>query len=172
MFHYRVIPVLIGLSLLLLSRPILAQTSDAWQKRSEAMATWMFLEIYQARLFTQEGFDKSKLFDDTEPLKLELCYKREIGREDFIRGADAVISPNLALDLRQAVDALHQQYVDVSPGDCYSLEHTLQYGTQLKYNGQVSFEIKQPGFKSVYFGIWLGENPLSESLKTELLESL
>jgi len=62
--------------------------------------------------------------------------------------------------------------VDVKPGDCYVLEYQPDTGTQLKLNDQLSFETKLNGFKSVYFGIWLGQNPLSDSLKEKLLMPL
>ena len=167
---------------LIMSRPGLAQTVDShnatkqpsveWQKRSQATATWLWLDIYNATLFTQPGFELTHLLADKTPLKLELCYLKAISKEDLIEGAQAVLDKNLAPQLKQEVALLHQQYVDVKPGDCYALEYTLQDGTQLKLNGQRSFKSDQQGFKAVYFGIWLGQNPLSEDLKQSLLSPL
>ena len=172
------------LSLLIFSRPALAKTTQAditeasiasniaWQARSQAIATWMWLDIYNATLFTQPSFNPSELLDDQQPLKLELCYLKPIGREDLIKGAQAVLASDLSSDLKQAVNDLHQHYVDVKPGDCYVLEYVPERGTQLKLNNQLAFETALKGFKSVYFGIWLGQNPLSEPLKNKLLSPL
>lgn len=148
-----------------------ANSSD-WQARSQATATWMWFDIYNATLFTKPEFNQSRLLADDEPLKLQLCYLKSIGRGDLIKGAEAVLDKNLSTDLKTAVDALHKNYVDVEPGDCYVLEYAPQTGTQLKLNGKLAFESKMPGFKSVYFGIWLGQNALSDTLKNTLLEPL
>jgi len=146
--------------------------SVEWQKRSQSTATWMWLDIYNATLFTQTGFKKSKLLADDEPLKLELCYLKPIGRDDLIKGAEAVLDVNLSNELKQDVASLHKSYVDVKPGDCYVLEYGPEMGTQLKLNNKLAFSTTQKGFKSVYFGIWLGQNPLSDDLKEELLKPL
>ncbi|MBN2866040.1 MAG: chalcone isomerase family protein [Thiotrichales bacterium] len=163
--------------LTIFSRPVFAvsetgQTNPTWHERSKSTATWMWFDIYNATLFTQPGFNQSKLLDDDQPLKLKLCYLKPIGREDLIKGAEAVLDKELAPNLKQAVSNLHQSYVDVKPGDCYVLEYQPSSGTQLKLNDQLAFETKQSGFKSVYFGIWLGQNPLSDSLKEALLTPL
>lgn len=146
-----------------------SQPLHPWQARSKATATWMWLDIYNATLFTQPGFRRSKLLDDDQSLKLTLCYLKPIGREDLIKGAEAVLDKDLASDLKQAVTNLHQNYVDVKPGDCYALEYHPVTGTQLKLNDKLVFKTKMHGFKRVYFGIWLGQNPLSESIKEQLL---
>ena len=140
-----------------------------WQMRSQATATWMWLDIYKATLFTQSGVNASNLLRDDEPLKLQLCYLKPIGRDNLIKGAEAVLDEKLAADLKESVDALHTNYVDVKPGDCYVLEYAPQTGTQLKLNDQLAFSSNQKGFKAVYFGIWLGQNPLSDKLKETLL---
>ena len=149
-----------------------AQVDSDWQARSQATATWMWLDIYDATLFTQPDFNPSKLLADDQALKLKLCYLKPIGREDLIKGAEAVLDKDLNSELKQAVNALHQRYVDVKPGDCYVLEYSPEEGTQLKLNDQLAFETKLNGFKSVYFGIWLGQKPLSDSLKESLVTPL
>lgn len=163
----------------IISRPALAvsdtaavQASSIWQERSQATATWMWFDIYNATLFTQPEFNYNKLLADDQPLKLQLCYLKSIGRSDLIKGAEVVLDKNLSTELKQAVDGLHQSYVNVEPGDCYVLEYAPKTGTQLKFNDQLVFESTVPGFKLVYFGIWLGKNALSDELKNTLLKPL
>lgn len=168
--------IILGL-VALFSRPAFAisetaQADSDWQARSQATATWMWLDIYNATLFTQSGFSPNKLLADDQPLKLKLCYLKPIGRDDLIKGAEAVLDKGLSSELKQAVNGLHESYVDVKPGDCYVLEYSPAQGTQLKLNDQLAYETKLNGFKSVYFGIWLGQNPLSDSLKESLVTPL
>jgi hypothetical protein len=143
-----------------------------WQKRSHATATWLWLDIYEATLFTTSDFNQAKLLDDSEPLKLQLCYLKPIGKEDLAKGSEAVLPQRLSPDLKQAVAGLHENYQDVSPGDCYILEYIPEIGTQLKLNNKLAFATQKKGFKSIYFGIWLGDNPLSVDLKEALLNPL
>jgi hypothetical protein len=177
-------PLLFVFALLLLgvTRPgyaqvasVSAETAESpveWQKRSQATATWMWLDIYEASLFTTSDFNQAKLLDDSEPLKLQLCYLKSIGKDDLAKGAEAVLPKRLSPDLTQAVAGLHENYQDVSPGDCYVLEYRPDSGTQLKLNNKLAFATQKKGFKSVYFGIWLGDNPLSADLKEALLNPL
>lgn len=170
---------------LILTRPAFASTQPnvsmaepLWQARSEATATWMWFDIYKATLLTKNTqmtknrFNVSQLLEDEQPLKLKLCYLKSIEKTDLIKGAEAVLPAELSPDLNQAVNELHQAYENVKAGDCYALEYQPGNGTQLLLNDQLVFKTNLPGFKAVYFGIWLGENPLSDSLKTELLAPL
>lgn len=146
-----------------------------WQKVSKATATWMWFDIYTTTLYQSKNSDPLKvnnLLQDGVPLKLELCYLKPIEKSDLIKGAQAVLYPNLDAQLRLAVEKLHQSYVDVKPEDCYTLQHLAPHTTELSLNGQRTFKTEQKGFKAVYFGIWLGDNPLSKSLKNSLIAPL
>ena len=74
--------------------------------------------------------------------------------------------------LRDAVEQLHLAYRPVEKGDCYVLQYDPEQGTRLVLNQQSLITITEPGFKAVYFGIWLGDDPLSPRLKDNLLENL
>lgn len=175
----------IGVFSVLLSAPVLAKplSSDQvtapnsaakveWQLVSTATATWMWLDIYQASLYTAAKtlpFLPRDFLSDKEPLKLTLCYLKPISSDIFIEGASEVLPKALAPSLQAEVNRLHQAYQPVEPGDCYALEYTIEQGTALKLNDKLIFNSKMPGFKAIYFGIWLGDNPLSEALKMGLL---
>ncbi len=80
--------------------------------------------------------------------------------------------------LKPKIDALQAAMQDVKPGDRYEL--TWQPATnegaspqqatlQLIYNGKSLFMSHDAELAQAYFGIWLGEPPLSPKLKTALL---
>jgi len=131
-----------------------------------------FFDVYNARLFANKPSLPEDFLSDAEPLKLELCYLKAISANMFIEGANKVLPKTLTATLQNEVNRLHQSYQPVEPEDCYVLEYTPQSGTQLKLNNQTVFSSQVEGFKAVYFGVWLGENPLSESLKSSLLVQL
>ena len=147
------------------------QADKNWIELSSATATWMFFDVYNARLFAKSPALSPDFLSDDEHLKLELCYLKAISADIFIEGANKVLPQTLTTVLQSEVNRLHQSYQPVEPEDCYVLEYAPQSGTQLKLNNQTVFSSQVDGFKAVYFGVWLGENPLSESLKSSLLGS-
>ena len=141
--------------------------SAKWQTLSQGTATWLFMDIYQAKLQSQTPL-KPDFLTNQQSLQLELCYFKSISTDIFIQGANEVLPDNLSVDLQAAVNGLHASYQAVKPNDCYRLSYENGI-TQLQLNEQTVFSTKTAGFKAVYFGIWLGKNPLSSSLKQQLL---
>ena len=148
------------------------QPDKNWTQVSSGTATWIFFDVYNARLFAKSQSLSKDFMSDDEPLKLELCYLKAISTDIFIEGANKVLPKTLTTTLQSEVNRLHESYQPVEPDDCYVLEYAPQTGTQLKLNNQTVFSSQVDGFKAVYFGVWLGENPLSESLKSSLLVPL
>lgn len=147
-----------------------AQASVTWKPVGEGIATWMFMDIYQAKLYRPEGVAKQTALTDDAPLKLELCYYKSITPDIFVQGANEALPAQLSPALRAEVERLHASYQAVKPNDCYTLRYENSV-TELLLNQRVLFQSKLPEFKQVYFGVWLGEKPLSDKLKAALLVS-
>ena len=146
----------------------LAQASVIWKPVGEGIATWMFMDIYQAKLYRPEGMSKQSALTDNAPLKLELCYYKSITPDIFVQGANEALPAQLSPALRAEVERLHASYEAVKPNDCYTLRYEKSV-TELLLNNRSVFQSKLPEFKQVYFGVWLGEKPLSDKLKATLL---
>ena len=145
-----------------------AQALVTWKPVGEGVATWMFMDIYQAKLYRPEGVPKQTALTDDAPLKLELCYYKSITPDIFEQGANESLPAQLSPALRAEVERLHASYQAVKPNDCYTLRYENSV-TELLLNQRVLFQSKLPEFKQVYFGVWLGEKPLSDKLKATLL---
>ncbi len=145
-----------------------AQASVSWKLVGDGVATWMFMDIYQAKLYRPEGVSKQTALSDDAPLKLELCYYKSITPDIFVQGANDSLPTSLSPTLRAEVERLHVSYQAVKPNDCYTLRYANSQ-TELLLNEKVVFQSKLPAFKQVYFGVWLGDNPLSDKLKAALL---
>lgn len=141
-------------------------------KVGEGTARWGWIKLYDARLFTLAGLPKSVLLDEHTPLRLELCYHRALSVKDFVDGANHALADDLSAPLRAAVDQLHAAYQPVEAGDCYTLDYRPNSGTHLLLNQHELIHLTTPGFKAIYFGIWIGDSPLSTSLKQALTASL
>jgi hypothetical protein len=135
-------------------------------------ARWGIFKVYDAQFFTEVGINLEQALSEQTPARLVLCYARDLSVENFIEGAQRGLPEDLSADLQHAVNRLHAAYQPVKQGDCYHLDFQPEQGTRLLLNGKPLVQIDTAGFKAVYFGIWLGEQPLSMTLKRSLLAGL
>jgi hypothetical protein len=71
--------------------------------------------------------------------------------------------------LASRLEQLHALYEDVEPGDRYALGYVPGRGTELSRNGAVLGTIEGADFARAYFSIWLGEAPIDDSLREQLM---
>ncbi len=162
--------LLLMLGLISLTHLSLANTNLV--KAGEGVARWGIFKLYKATFYTQTGDSLKQALSDSTPATLSLCYTRSLSVENFVAGANHALPSHLPSQLQQAVNQLHAAYLPVNAGDCYQLDYQPNVGTQLILNGKSLVKIKIPNFKALYFGIWLGENPLSEKLKNNLTKKI
>ncbi|MCA9504034.1 MAG: chalcone isomerase family protein [Myxococcales bacterium] len=107
------------------------------------------------------------------PKALELYYFWDIEGRFFGEAADELLARSLPAErvsaLRERLDRLHALYRDVKAGDRYRLTYEPGRGTTLAYNGQPLGTIPGADFARDYFGIWLGDEPLSDAFRDQLL---
>lgn len=188
-FNHFLLPMLvlgsraktIGNSLIMLltlsvsNTAISSQTSNSPPLKivGQATAYWAkWIPIYDATLSVGDKTNLKNLLSDKTAVELELCYRRELTADNFIDAANEALPKNLSPSILKAVKKLHQSYESVKSSDCYQLSYHPLTGTQLKLNHQLKFVDQTPGFKAAYFGIWLGENPLSDQVKSNLTAAL
>lgn len=107
------------------------------------------------------------------PLRLEIHYRREFSAADIVSGGNALLRRNISDDLYRKLESrlekLNRAYVDVKPGDRYTLTFTPEKGTTLRLNGRPLVTIEGADFAAAYFRIWLGADPISPALRDQLL---
>lgn len=138
----------------------------------EGTARWGFIKLYDAKLKLPINTSADQVLSDHIPAQLELCYARNLSVKNFVDGANHALADTLSDEQQTAVNQLHEAYQAVSKNDCYILDYQPEIGTGLILNGQELVRINTAGFKSTYFGIWLGNQPLSDALKRDLLRAL
>jgi len=152
--------------------PVLAEI-PVLKKSGQATAYWAgLIPVYDAQLWVSDITTYPNLLSDQTPLRLELCYHVALSKENFIKAAKKGLPNPLSPSHIEAVNQLHLAYENVTAGDCYQLSYDAMNGTQLRLNNQLKFQTKTPGFKTLYFGLWLGQHPLSDTVKTTLLKGL
>ena len=132
----------------------------------------LFFSVYAAALYLGEDVSPARVLDDV-PKRLELHYFYHIPARVMVEEGDNVLSENLSRAqmeaIRDRLAQLNAAYMDVKPGDRYSLTYVPGRGTALSLNGKEICRIEGADFAAAYFRIWLGEKPSSRSLKKALL---
>ena len=133
----------------------------------------IFFKGYVAALYLEPGTPANDVLENV-PKRLELQYFWPISGEKFGFAAKSALEKNLDAQsferLRPRVEALHDEYQDVEPGDRYALTYLPGRGTELSKNGVRLALVPGEDFARAYFGIWLGEKPLDRKLRDKLLK--
>jgi len=128
---------------------------------------------YVGGLYLPERTPASATLEDV-PKALELYYFWDIKGRFFGEAADELLSrtrpPERIAALRERLDRLHALYVDVEEGDRYRLTYEPGKGTTLAHNGRELGTIPGADFAKDYFGIWLGEEPLSVEFRDQMFQ--
>ena len=107
------------------------------------------------------------------PRRLAFHYHVSIRAAELAEAADHHLAENVPAAelarLRPRVDELHRLYRDVKKGDGYWLTYVPGRGTELALNGTPLGVVEGADFAAAYFRIWLGERPVSASLRRALL---
>ncbi len=131
-----------------------------------------FIKAYVGALYLEEGSYVEDVLSD-KPKRLEVEYFHALKGEDFGISTNKVIAKNtdaLTLEkIRPQIDYHNSLYEDVQPGDRYSLTYIPGRGTELALNGKTKGIIKGADFASALFSMWLGEFPMNEPFKKQLL---
>ncbi len=129
------------------------------------------IDVYDAALHVSGVFGEGSGADSQ---CLTLRYRQRIKRSDFVKAAETVLarqhSERHLAQFKDELARLHAAYRDVVPGDEYRLCHASTSGMSLHFNGQPVIRFEDPEFARLYFGIWLGDPPLSAPLRERLLD--
>lgn len=133
---------------------------------------WRFYKVSAAALYLAPGVDPSAVLGDV-PKRLEIEYFHAISARDFVRLTEKLLKDNVPLDtlavLQPRIDRFNALYRDVKPGDRYALTYTPGRGTVLELNGVELGVVEGEDFASAVFAMWFGPEPLSKTLKLDLL---
>lgn len=149
---------------------------DSMQFRGQGTVYYLkFIKVYDASLLTENDADSGDILNPDVSKCLKLEYDVSLTSENFIEGANTVLSrqhtAELLDSLREEIEALHNAYRPVDKGDSYQLCYNGNSATTtLALNGVDLVSIVSREFSSLYFGIWLNPNkPIDKTLQRTLL---
>ena len=155
------------------SSGVLEEDGARFERRAQSTFVWKsLLKVYDIALHLGAGQGTYDALSDL-PMRLELRYHRAIKAADIIKGGDALLRRNVTAGmlaaLRPRLEELNRAYVDVAPGDAYTLTYVPGRGTTLRLNGNALATIPGHDFVSAYFRIWLGEEPMCGKVRDALV---
>jgi hypothetical protein len=138
----------------------------------------VFIKGYVAALYLDESSSgdvtPGSVLTDV-PRRLEIEYFWAIPADRFaeatVEGIARNTDPQTFEGLRSRIDRINALYEDVEPGDRYALTYIPGVGTELALNGRRLGLIEGADFSAALFAIWIGDDPLDEALRSQLLAS-
>ncbi len=140
-----------------------------------AVLKWaMLFDVYAGALYLPRGVPGQAWSNDVAK-RLELSYFREIEAKGFAEASDKILQDNLLpaeyRALAKRLQAFYGFFQDVKPGDRYSVTYIPEKGTELRLNERPLGQVPGADFAVAYFGIWLGDDPISREFRNRLLEN-
>lgn len=159
---------------LMLTMSCTSTADAALELRNQHLFRYLLVDVYTAELYSAPDTSLEQALDSDTPLRLTLRYHRNIDRDDLTKAALTTLERQHGSEqLQQWQDeltALHQAFRDVSAGDTYSLDRRPDGSLELHYNDTLAFRSDTPKLATLYLGIWLDEDGLSDSLRSALLK--
>jgi hypothetical protein len=136
-----------------------------------------FFKIYLASLYLQQqSSDIAEVLNVDKPARVQMrILYSEVDKEKFVAGWNDGFSANLSPDELQAVrdrlDQFNAMFETLREGDLISLDYMPDKGTVVTIKGVEKGVVAGGDFYQALLKVWLGESPISKSLKKELLGS-
>lgn len=152
--------------------PALETTPERLALRSTGTAYYAgVIRVYDAALYAPTGSSAASVAAGTVPRCLVLAYRRDVTRDLIVAAATRVLERQGVApgSLGASLERLHAAYRDVRAGDRYQLCHVPGGRAELSLNGEVLARDGGDAFAAAYFGIWLRDGAISETLREALL---
>lgn len=137
----------------------------------------VFFKVYVAALYLAEKKSAAEaVLADPGPKRLALHIRRELSAEQLLDALNDGLKANntpaelAPLEARlKDFDNIMTSVGKASPGNLITLDFIPGSGTRVQLNGQTKGNIEGEDFNKALLKIWLGNNPVQDSLKKALL---
>lgn len=135
----------------------------------------MFFKLYDAALYSSapDIQDADTLLNGQHTVHLEFDYLRKIDRSIILKSSGKIIPKNMSdaeyALINDRVDQINDAYRTVKKGDRSALTFIPGRGTTLWINEEAVLTVPGDDFARLYFRIWLGDAPISKTMRDTLL---
>jgi hypothetical protein len=172
----------IAIMILLIALPVSAEFSKQHVVAGESLdlkgtATHRLaglLKICRAALYGPADSAGEDIHLRDVPKRLEIEYFVPVGKDRLIRMAEESLESQFSADQLQPfarqIREFHKLYQDVGRSDRYAMTYHPDRGLTLELNGEMLGSVQGAGFAKTYLAIWLGDDPVSPTMKRRLLQ--
>jgi hypothetical protein len=135
----------------------------------------LFVDIYIGALYLPErSGDVAAILADTGPasVRMQFLYK-EVSRDKIVDGWNDGLRANLLpadfSALQPRLEQFNELFRTVQRGDVIRIDHVPGTGTEVRINDEWRGSIAGNDFYRALLRIWLGDRPVSKSLKQGML---
>jgi Chalcone isomerase-like len=136
--------------------------------------SYLLVKVFVAGFYVEENSKNQDVLDDV-PKRLEVAYFYKIPGAKLAFETRRRITLNTSQQefnqIKDRVHLMNSYFVDLSPGDRYVLTYIPDQGTYFTYNERLLGKIEGKDFAKALFSVWIGKEPISQSLKQSLLGS-
>jgi len=131
----------------------------------------LFFKAFAAGFYSEQGHDIDLL--DNCPKRIEVEYFVNIPGEKLNNFTIEVMKNNVSEfelgSLKEKIREMGKYFVDLKPGDRFSLTYIPSVGTKFVHNGHLVGIIKGGEFAKALFSVWIGKRPFDDRLKEQVL---
>lgn len=131
------------------------------------------IKVCRAALYGPPNIPGEIINESDIPKRIEIEYYVPVGRERLIKMAEESLQSQYSEEqlkpFQEQILRFNQLYRDVERSDRYAMTYHPETGLTLEFNGVALGSVADPGFASAYLSIWLGDNPVSPSMKRKLI---
>ncbi|MDH4480255.1 MAG: chalcone isomerase family protein [Rhodoferax sp.] len=150
--------------------PEVAQALPQGQPHGAGRLRYLLWDVFDATLWTLQGFRGAQYFDHA--FALELRYLRKLSGASLVESSVQEMRRVGSLDPNKEAAwtaAMQTAFVDVQAGDRITGVHRPGAGTRFFFNGRLRGTVDDAAFARAFFGIWLGATTSEPSLRSALL---
>lgn len=151
--------------------------SQALVLNGAGIRTKLFFKIYVGALYLpQKQASAEAIIADEREHRVALHIVRDLSSEKLLNAFNEAIEANHSKEELAVLDAQMKQMAqifnavkEVKPGDVITLDYLPAGGTQISVNGTARGTIAGAAFNRALLRIWLGNKPVQDDLKKEML---
>lgn len=140
--------------------------------RGAGLKKFVQLKVFAAGLYLPAEARSEEALTDISK-RLEVVYLLSIPASELHNATSKGIEVNTSAqeyrNLKQRIEQMNSFYPNVKKGDRIEVTYLKGKGTQVSFNGQYLGTIPGADFSKAFFAIWIGQAPVDQRLKSNLL---
>lgn len=133
---------------------------------------FVFMKIFVAGFYLDKDVDTENVLDDVSK-RIQITYFRPVtGKRlaKYIRERMKISMTESEFEkVTDRIDRMDQFYVDLKPGDIFSMSYVPDRGTKFEFNSNLLGIIEGADFGKGIFSTWIGDEPFDKSVRRQVL---